>query len=322
MMKKYRAYFVIMCILVMMIALYSIIYFNSDFRNKKQRNISLITYGADGERWQNLKLGAEMAAKEYDAEVNMITMSSENDGEEQWAMIQREVSNGADALVVAAADSGSIETYLADTPPVIPVVFIQNGPENEESYPCIYTDPDAMGRQLAAAVIEQTGETAKIAVVCEHTEKKSVSGALLSLTKQLDEASRNYVLWERENPEQGYQTSVFVRKRLASEAVDAIVVLDSKTLVGLMDAMEGRERKIDVFAIANNDQAVYYLDEGKINTLVYQDEFSIGYLGVIEALEPLKYDQEDWEKLIRVEAITRDDMYQEDYQKLLFPFVK
>ena len=79
---------------------------------------------------------------------------------------------------------------------------------------------------------------------------------------------------------------------------------------------------IKIYGIANSDKAVYYLDNEEIKALIYQNEFSIGYLGVKEILNEKVYEKKSAANMVEYEIINKSNMYSEEYQKLLFPFVK
>lgn len=96
---------------------------------EKHRHVSLIVYGEDSERWENLRQGAELACGENNADINILTMSSEDDAAEQKEIIDREIEDGADALIIAACNSNEIGTFIKDKKPKIPVVFVETGSE-------------------------------------------------------------------------------------------------------------------------------------------------------------------------------------------------
>jgi ribose transport system substrate-binding protein len=87
----------------------------------------------------------------------------------------------------------------------------------------------------------------------------------------------------------------------------------------LLDATVNLNKDIKIYGIANSSKSVYYLDNRLIKSLVYQDEFSIGYLGMTNVLSEKSNAAEE---LIRYEVVDHDDMYNETYQKLLFPHVR
>ncbi|MBQ6575677.1 MAG: substrate-binding domain-containing protein, partial [Lachnospiraceae bacterium] len=83
-------------------------------REEEQRHVSLIVYGEDSERWENLRQGAELVCEEKNADISLITMMSENDAEEQKDIINRETEDGTDALIIAACNSSKIGSFIKD----------------------------------------------------------------------------------------------------------------------------------------------------------------------------------------------------------------
>ena len=322
-MKKGRHFFAI-SILIVLVLIVAEFYYYSTYSAKEEPafNISLIVYGNNPDRWENLKQGAERAADGTTAEVNLITMSSESDAKEQIALINREVSNGADALMIAACDSKALEEYFKEIKIKIPVVFVQNGMEDQAEFPYISADNYAMGTELSNVIIENEKSWIKAAIISDGMERKSVSdrfdGVYDSLSQYVDEV----VVWERNENEKSSQTMLFLQRELTEEAVDVVIALDNSSMEALLDAASNLEKNIKIYGIANSDKAVYYLDNEEIKALIYQNEFSIGYLGVKEILNEKVYEKKSAANMVEYEIINKSNMYSEEYQKLLFPFVK
>ena len=112
----------------------------------------MILYGNNLKRWENLIQGAELSAEESDAEINTVYMSGESDYSEQIGIIQREVSNGADALVIAACDSEEIGKYIDKSKINLPVIFVETGVDSKQDRTCICADDYEMGYELGKQV--------------------------------------------------------------------------------------------------------------------------------------------------------------------------
>lgn len=322
-MKKDRKFFIVNILIVLLLIVAEIFYYSNDFtKSEPAFNISLIVYGNDPDRWENLKQGAERAADETKAEVNLITMSSESDAREQIALIDREIKNGADALLIAACNSREVEQYFKETKVRIPVVFVQNGLEDDTSFRCITADNYAMGTELANVIIENEKDWIKVAVISDGMEKKSVSDRFDGIYTSLKQYADEIVIWERNENEMNSQTMLFLQRELTEEAVDVVIALDNSSMEALLDAASNLNKNIKIYGIANSDKAVYYVDNEKIKALIYQNEFSIGYIGVKAILDEKAYEKKYTANMVEYEIINKDNMYSENYQKLLFPFVK
>ena len=86
---KNRSLLALMSLLaVFLIVIASQLYSDSPDKEKRRR-VSLIVYGDDSERWENLRQGAALACDGQNADVALITMLSENDVSEQEEIIER-----------------------------------------------------------------------------------------------------------------------------------------------------------------------------------------------------------------------------------------
>ena len=62
--------------------------------------ISFIARGKKTESWSTIEQGIEQAANDLNVEITPIYLSSENDASEQISLLNREVQNGADAVLI------------------------------------------------------------------------------------------------------------------------------------------------------------------------------------------------------------------------------
>ena len=76
---------------------------NKDMRNPFR--FLFIARGIKTESWSTIEQGIEQAANDLNVEITSIYLSSENNVEEQVALLKREVQNGADAVMIAPVNS-------------------------------------------------------------------------------------------------------------------------------------------------------------------------------------------------------------------------
>lgn len=310
---------VLVAIIVVLIA--GVIYRSKSPRERKQQ-ISLIVYGNDVNRWENLRQGAEQVCADNQAELTLVNMSGERDATEQIALIEREVASGADALLIAACDSDAIGAYVDTHKIPIPVVFVETGVNSRKKTTAVTADDYEMGRALGREIVERENPIVKVAIISESTQRENVCQREQGLREVVEPFANQVVTWERYDNEKNMITRKFIQRALLEEAVDVVVALDNDTADALMDALVNLNRKTKVYAISTSDQSVYYLDQGKIKSLEYQTEFSIGYIGaqyvVHGADKPRKFKSED----IMYRVVKKENMYEKDNQALLFPFVQ
>ena len=72
-----------------------------------------------------------------------------------------------------------------------------------------------------------------------------------------------------------------------------------------------------------SDKTVYYLDKGIIKSLVVPNEFNMGYQSVHTIAEQIKYTFSSAERpTVESLVINRQNLYDEENQKILFPIVQ
>lgn len=307
-------------VVFLVVILGEIIYYNQfDSKEEAVKQVSLIVYGSDATKWERLKEGAELASKDYNAEISLITMSTENDAMEQISLINREIENGADALMIASCDSEKIDDYLKKRKIEIPYVYVESG--NENGAETIDADNEKMGNRLAQTIYENEKEWIKVAIIADNLERNSVKRRLKGLTETTFKYADEIVLWERNEYEKNKKAMFFLQRALTEEAVDVVIALDNSSMDSLLDAIINLNKEIKIYGIANTDKAVYYLDNKMIKALVYQDDFSAGYLGVERLFKKESKKNIDIHE-IKYSVVKREDIYNDENQKVLFPFVK
>lgn len=287
--------------------------------NEEIKQISIVAYGSETERWDNFKQGASVACDSSNAEVFLVTAGKDAGASEQAELIEREIENGADSVIVLASTSNELQSELSNRHIGKPVVFAETG--IGEDY--ITADNYELGAALGRKIIDYEKAWVKVAIVTDNLERNSVNERYQGVYDTVEPYAKSVVTWDRNSNEKNMLTRKYLQRWLVEEAVDVIVTLDSETTDSLMDALDNLNKESKVYSIANTDKAVSYLDHGKIKVLEYQDEFAMGYiaatqiLGKMELATPeLKSDE------VVARVITKKEMYLDENQKILFPFAK
>ncbi len=84
----------------------------------------------------------------------------------------------------------------------------------------------------------------------------------------------------------------------------------------------GLEGSIKIIGFDNAREQIKYLEEGIYEAIVIQKAFNMGYLGVESAVKLIRGEKVKSEIDSGSTLITRDNMYSNLNQKLLFPFVE
>ena len=113
-------------------------------RNKKDRDkIAVIIENSDDNQWSAFKYGLEMAAEDMDAELFVVGMEGNLTAQEQQAMIEDEMENGADAVIIqpaAGEDAGEMLKKISKKIPLILLEEITGAEKNISGIPVVGTN--------------------------------------------------------------------------------------------------------------------------------------------------------------------------------------
>lgn len=292
---------------------------NDEKKEDRPKQISIILYGNEIDRWESLKQGIDQGANDNEIEINYVLMSTTHNVEEQLQLIQREIDNGADGILLAANDSDMDLSSIKRPFKSFPILCVESGVSNEK-ITLASADNYAMGESLAEAVKEQENSIAKIAIIMDNQQRDSVRKRYEGFEHRIREKFDKFTYWERKVGED--RPMIFAQRELTGEAVDVVIALDNSSLEAVVDATINLNKRVKIYGIANSDKAVYYLDNAKIKTLVYQDEFSMGYLALKSLLGEADYNEKEMTNYIQYHVVNEASLYLPENQRVLFPFVK
>ena len=125
---------------------------------------------------------------------------------------------------------------------------------------------------------------------------------------------------------QGENLSSELVTKQADEPVDILITLgnaETETAVDYLQADTSYKRQFMIYGEGCSDKTVYYLDKGIIKSLVVPNEFNMGYQSVHTIAEQIKYKFSSAESTtVESFVINRQNLYDEENQKILFPIVQ
>lgn len=315
---------IISVLLIILLILFGIFNSRSDDK-EKTKQISLIVYGSESDRWENLRQGAELACDEAGAELSLITMSSENNVDEQIDLVKREIENGVDGILLAPSDSNKLGDFIDENKINTKIVMVENDINSEKKHTCVSADNYEMGKALGETIVDKENPIVKVAIICDGLDgvyKESVEDRLTGVNDAIGDYVNKIVIWERDDSQKKLSRKAFLQNKLVEDAVDVIVALDNESADALMDALDNLNRTTKAYVISTSEKSVYYLDQEKIKALNYQTEFGIGYIGanyILDEKQAKKHFKEDG---IEYQVVDKKSMYDYDMQTLIFPLVR
>ena len=291
-------------------------------RNGKElQKVSVIVENSDDNQWAAFRYGLRMAAEDQEMEMSVVSTEGTMTLEEQQALAQQEIDNGADGIILQPVPGEDTEEMLKKIEKKVPVMLVESTASREaqnSSFPVTQPDNYAMGKALGAELLKDCGDNLKgktLGIISETMEAQASLDRAAGFKEALKDQGTK-VGWTAEGTSEEGSTDSLVNL----PKVDFVIALDdtSLTAAGEYSAANDLHGAI-VYGIGNSTEAAYYLDTGAAQCLVVPDEFNVGYQSLQEVSEKLGHSfrkMEDRETDYTV--IRRDTLFTKENQEILF----
>lgn len=296
-------------------------------RKLEERRLSLVyipkVEDSTNDFWKALILGTKMAAKEYNADIEIKAPNEENDIERQNELLKEAISEEPDAILFSPSSFTESNDLLKEAKEKgIRISFIDSYTEEKVQDLTVATDNLEAGEKLGKFAATLLGPDDQIAIVA-HV--KGVSTAVEreeGFRKGLGDLAQNIV--EVVYCDSQYEKSRKLTQELMEKYPNLKMVagMNEYSSVGAARAVKaaGAKDRIQVVGVDSSQEAVQLMENGVFKGLVVQKAFKMGYIGVKETILMLR--GKSYEKDINsgCELVTPDNMYDSEIEKLLFPF--
>lgn len=299
------------------------------YRQKKieERRMSLVyipkVEDSMNDFWKALILGTKMAAKEYNADIEIKAPAEENDIERQNELLKEAISEEPDAILFSPSSFTESNDLLKEAKEKgIRISFIDSYTEEKVQDLTVATDNLEAGEKLGKFAATLLGPDDQIAIVA-HV--KGVSTAVEreeGFRKGLGDLAKNIV--EVVYCDSQYEKSRKLTQELMEKYPNLKMVagMNEYSSVGAARAVKaaGAKDRIQVVGVDSSQEAVQLMENGVFKGLVVQKAFKMGYIGVKETILMLRGKSYEKDVNSGCELVTPDNMYDSEIEKLLFPF--
>lgn len=297
---------------------------------KQNMKVAVIAKSEASFFWQTVFRGVETAKNEYaNVNIEIITMAPEreDDFEGQNELIKKAINEDkVNAIVVSAShyqeSSAYIESALNQG---IRVVTIDSGIWSDEyTIPYIGTDNYMAGTKAGEAMVSFIGTSGEVGVISfeENTGngQERVQG-LQDYLRANTEITISDIQYALSNEKDAYDKTKAMLGNYPN--LGGIITFNEVTSLGVGDAIEEMDyaNRVAVVGFDNNVRCITMLEKGVYDALIVQNPFAMGYLGLQSVVDGFISGKSIESIDTQTEIITKENMYDIDKQKLLFPLV-
>lgn len=294
--------------------------------NAVRVTLVLKTEASVAEFWQTLLSGVYAAAEEYDVDLTYVTSSTETAIDEQIALIEDVIEDHPDVMILSAADyDRCAEVTQRAIAAGIKVVSLDTD-VNAPGRSCFVASNNYqigvdMGAQMAAFL----PNGGKVAIMQHMTTTTSgvdrTLGALDELKKH-----ENIELLGTYCCENSMEQAQSITQALLREHPDiaGFVCTNEVCNVGTANTLVAQELGGQVYLVGcdNSQRQIQFLEQNVIQAMVVQRPLNMGYIAVQQAVLLASGEHVEPRIEVPVVTITRENMYTEENQKLLFPVIQ
>lgn len=296
-------------------------------RKGEKSKIAVIVKALDSDFWHSVKNGVDSAAAEYNVDVTFDGPENEEDYVNQNKLIMSAVQNGADAIVLSAIDfDKSADTVNKAAEKGVKVITIDSNVNSKQISMFIGTDNADAGKRAGEAVAGCVPDGEKLNIGLINYYKSTENGI------QRENGFRSYIegvsnadITVSVNVNSNTESVVSAVTALLTEKpeINVLVGLNEWMTLGIGTAIKqlGLTGKVHAVGFDANTAAVEMLETGEIDTLIVQNPFAIGYLGVKNAAELISGKSVSQKEIYTdTVAVNKDNLFDKDIQKMVFRF--
>ena len=274
--------------------------------------ISVVIREPDGSGWFSFRQGLDHAAGDLGADIRFIPLSSENDSAEQEKLIQREAQGGTDVFVIAAADPERLEQKLPELVGSCPVVALESDMSAADDR--VVPENRSMGEAMARDLLrEWDGGT----VLLINSAEKSTA-----INQRLDAA---YSVLRGAGVPLEVRTCLPAQlpeqlPRFASQtAAHDVMVFDHSATEKAAEARASGGMTGEIYGVGTSSVIIDALERGVIRSVAAWSDYAAGYLSAARAIKLCEGTYTWKNRDVDFFIVHREDIYDPEIQKILFP---
>jgi ribose transport system substrate-binding protein len=320
---KKKAVFIFL--FIMLISSFILLLNKENKKEVKVYDVSVIIRGRNSESWRIIKEGMDQAASEMNVNIRFLTLLEENSVEEQIELIEREISDGTDAILISPADYKQMVDKIEDVRKKVPIVLFESNIETKQNIPYISCDNYKLGKSLAEEVVKNGNTRNKIYIAKSDLTCSSIDERYMGFMEEINKSKNSCELLDLPKDEGEFYNKI--RSIIDKDDKKVIIAFEPNLLERIGKAKKYIENSndiksnIELYGTGSTSLIISLIEENVINSIAMQNEFNVGYLSVKTSVSEIEGKEID-KSVITSTIINSRNMYSKENQRMLFPFVR
>jgi ribose transport system substrate-binding protein len=294
----------------------------------KRLRIAVVPKGTTHEFWKAVHAGAAKAGKELGVDIVWKGPLKEDDLKSQVDLVQSFTAQGVSGLVLAPLnDSALVTPVKAAVQAGVPVVIFDSDLKGQAHASFVATDNRAAGRLAGEKLGALLGGKGNVLMLRYQEGSASTNnreeGFLEAIRKFPDIKLLSDNQYGGATTESAFSASenLLIAQNAGKGLLQGVFCPNESTTFGMLLALEkaGLAGKVRFVGFDSSTKLVDGVKTGKIDGLVLQNPFNMGYLGVKTLVQHLKKEKVESRIDTGASLIDKANMEQPDMKALLSP---
>ncbi|MGF9913852.1 substrate-binding domain-containing protein [Paenibacillus ehimensis] len=294
----------------------------------KDKSIIVIMKSNDirTEFWQTVRAGAKTAAKEFQAKADVRGPLQETDVQEQIGLVEQAIAEKPQAIVLAPADDDLLVPVAEKVRKAgIKLVMIDSPLGGNPADSFIASNNLDAGKKAGRALASMTKGRPAVAILSDKSGSPTATDRETGIREALAADPSAVVVGTRYAANQEERAYRATNQLLADHPeINGMICLNETATLGAAKAIKelNKSASVKLVGFGASIYEIKLLEEGTLHATLVQKPFNLGYLGVKAAVELIDGKKANPRDNIDSTVVTKENMYDPENQKLLFPFVE
>ena len=276
------------------------------------------------EYWEVMLKGVQEATADYNVDLTVTGASAETEIDEQIQVMSDVIQEDPDVVVLVSSDfhqmAASTEAAVAAGIPVITM----DSDVNSAARTCyIGSDNYEIGSAMGELLCEKLPEGGKVAILAQSANSSAGIDRSRGAEDVVTRSGRNELVGIYYCDNDVVRAAEITREIMAQHGdLAAIICTNEVCNVGAANYVASLDgsREIILIGCDSSMAQISYLERDIIQGIVVQQPFNMGYVAIRSAVQLVRGEDLDAQIEIPCVSITKENMYEKENQKLLFPF--
>ena len=289
--------------------------------------VSVIVSNSSSGRWIPFKAGLEQASRDYNVDLDYVYTDYIDNIYTEASLINDKITDGADGIIVDFCLSDGVEDIVSSISAKVPLECVVTDVAREVDVrgncAAVVSDDYAIGQAIGNEIVIDYGEENKkidIGIIAANQNQYSMRDRLQGFKDATKNIEANIIWTVSENRHMEED----IIKANEKKQANIIIGLDNDSLEVAVDYCTSQKLdNVNIYGSGCSEKLVYYIESGKIDSMILPNEFSMGYQSMSDlAIKLQNRTSVLTDREVGFNVVHRENLFGEENQQILFPIVQ